>query len=180
MTGFPDRENPQTQRLKRERKRWFEKRSYEICGERLSSIHGGGYETPNLFTELRACYIDGHFIATVVIGASIAEQCLVTWLDDADPTGDTLGAVIDKVEEHELADEELIESLETLNETRNGYVHYRGKETKPSPNQKRSENGERPHPKWVGEEDAKDALVAVFEIARFEDKIVGDLFDDLE
>jgi hypothetical protein len=165
-------DNPYEPEKKQSRKEWFIEQVKSQHGEKVL-LPGGGSETSHLYEDLMGCFINGQFIACVILSASIVEHLLVLELGFTDfsyPNEEpTLGRAISDAENAGIVTENM-DDLKWLNETRNGYVHFRDGRTDPSPTAERIQEldiGEF-NPNRIGEEDARRAIgIAIDQQARY-------------
>jgi hypothetical protein len=164
-------DNPYTPEKRQARKQWFNEQVEDRHGERVL-LPGGGNETFHLYEDLRGCFINGQFVASVILSASIVEHLLVLELgftDFAYPESQpTLGQAIRDAENAGIV-RDAVSDLQWLNDTRNGYVHFRDGRTDDSPTRERMEEMELGefNPNRIGEEDARRAIgIAIDQQAR--------------
>lgn len=175
---FPDEAIPWTSDEKSERGQWFR----EMLEQHLPEVDVpalGGSETIYLHRELRFCYVNGQFVSSIILAASVIEQVLVRAVSlkeesyiNNDPH---LYSAINKAKELEIIPGELAEQALELKDLRNDYVHYRDRTFGDrSPSVRRKEKwGMGAHlPFRIGEKDAETAI----EISI---KIRGELWNDV-
>lgn len=167
-------DNPYTLEKKQARQEWFLGQVEERHGER-GLLVGGGTETQNLYEDLQWCFINGQFIACVILSASVVEHLLVLELGFTDfsyPESEpTLGRAIGDAEDAGIVTEG-VSDLRWLADTRNRYVHFRDGRTGDSPGLERIQEVKLGdfNPNRIGEEDARKAIpIAIDQQSRYWD-----------
>ena len=143
-------------RLKRiERIKWVGQ--YEISGGIVGKV-----EAMSLLGEARDCYVQGHFIATLMLATALIEHVIAEELVDTNK-GNYNTNFIDSIKcarKEKLFPSELLATADKLRELRNPFAHLK------PPNHKHSLGNryisQNRHPEAVKEEDAKEAIVAMF------------------
>jgi hypothetical protein len=123
-------------------------------------------ETFYVFEEAKASFVYGQFVATVLLAASFAEHWLTASLSSRGFTKDAsrgLAASVACARSNRLINEKLLEKVDRLRLIRNPFVHLKSFEHKHGISQRFFR--QRLHPKQVLEQDAKDALVAMYAVA---------------
>jgi hypothetical protein len=121
-----------------------------------------------VFTEARSTYVDGYFIATVVLAASFAEHWMsgVLTARGFEKEADRgLAACIRCARKHELWPDLILNRLEHLRRIRNPFVHLK-ELSHPYSLSQRSYMKLR-DPGDVIEEDARFALETIFALVQF-------------
>ena len=143
-------------RLKRvERIKWVGQ--YEILGGIV-----GKAEAMSLLGEVRDCYVQGHFIAALILATALIEHVIAEELVYANKGkyGITFTKSIKYALEEKLFPPELLAAAEKLRELRNPFAHLK------PPNHTHSLGNrymsQERHPEDVKEEDAKEAVVAMY------------------
>lgn len=99
----------------------------------LDSVYPTGYgmmglEMYYLFTEARYCYINGQFVATILLAQSLIEQWLSGVLREkgyAIKEGAGLSEIINVVRKHQIMHQFLIDKVDSLRKIRNPFVHLK-------------------------------------------------------
>lgn len=122
----------------------------------------GRSETLQLLSEARAVFIDGHFVATLLIAMSFIEHTIVEELQllghiEGSPK---FSSVLNTAKEHKVFPQDWIERTKTLSFRRNSFAHLK----EPSNSHGLGERImiEQRHPKLILESDAKDAIDLLF------------------
>lgn len=118
----------------------------------------GRSETMQLLSEARAVFINGHFVATLIIAMSFVEHTIVEELQLLGHVNGSpqFGSALITAEQHKTFPKDWLSRAKALSLRRNSFVHLKD----PS-----NDNGlgvrirhEQRHPLLILEEDAKDAM----------------------
>lgn len=123
----------------------------------------GPLDTITILNEARECFIDGHYIATVLLATAFIEHTLVDELSERGLAkhGVQFSDALKIALENQLFSSELISQTDELRLIRNPFTHR-----KASTYSKSFGNrflARREHPTKILEEDAKQALVVMYE-----------------
>lgn len=118
----------------------------------------GPVETLSLLSESKSCFIDGHFIATLVLSLSFIEHTLVIMLSSKGLSSNHagIGGALKLARTHNMLPNELLGRTDLLQKRRNPFVH------KKLPSHEHSLSfryiNERCHPNAILQEDAEESL----------------------
>ena len=143
-------------RLKRvERIKWVGQ--YEVSGGIMGKV-----EAMSLLGEARDCYVQGHFIAALMLATALIEHVIAEELVDINK-GDYGLSFIESIKcarKEKLFPSELLAAADKLRELRNPFAHLKHPNHKHSPGNRYL--SQKRHPEAVKEEDAKEAIVAMY------------------
>jgi hypothetical protein len=136
----------------------------------ILSVYPPGYgmmslEMHYLFTEAMHSYINGEFVATILISQSLIEHWLFgTLREKGYPLKENagLGEIIKTMRKYQLLHSFLIDKIDQLKKIRNPYVHSKPM-SHPDNLDHRSVNQNKNH-QVLAENDAKEALALMYEI----------------
>lgn len=136
---------------------------FEIAGHRST------LETTELFYEVRAGFAYGLYISTSILCAAIIEQILSGELETMGIRGKgedmTLGPLLSLAKEHNVLTNLELSRVESLKETRESFLHYRGWGDERSPLYRGlQKEGEEFDAQTVALEEAKEAIRTMLEI----------------
>lgn len=139
-----------------ERIRWVAQ--YDITG----SIIMGPVEAMDLLREARECFVEGHYIATLMLATALIEHVISEELVSANKSkyGIPFEKAIRLAREETLFPAELLDSADRLRILRNPFAHR-----KPDGHEHTLGNrfiAQNRHPRQVVEEDARAALIAMY------------------
>lgn len=118
----------------------------------------GPVETLSLLSESRNCFIDGHFIATLVLSMAFIEHALVIMLNlkSLSSSSPGVGGKLALARRHNTLPNELLDRTQLLQNRRNPFIH------KKLPSREHSLSfryiNERRHPNKILQEDAEESL----------------------
>ena len=143
-------------RLERaERIRWAAR--YDIGGAIIGPV-----EAMNLLREARECFVEGHYIATLMLATALIEHVISEELVAASKAkyGISFERAISVARQENLFPTELLDSADRLRVLRNPFAHR-----KPDDHEHTLGNryiAQKRHPRLVVEEDARAALIAMY------------------
>lgn len=112
----------------KERANWYSETLERIAGEQIEPSMGGS-ETMFLANEVRIAFVNGCYIATILLCAAIVEQELFAGLVSRDIYESTekvyLGTMVSKSEELGMLTSEEADAVNELNSNRVSFFHYR-------------------------------------------------------
>jgi hypothetical protein len=122
----------------------------------------GEVELMNLLREARECFVDGHYIATLMLATALIEHVITEELERVGkaPPGLPFERAIKLARQESLFPEALLATADQLRVRRNPFAHR-----KPSEHAHTMGNryvAQRRHPRLVLEEDARAAIVAMY------------------
>ncbi len=122
----------------------------------------GPVEAMNLVREARECFVDGHFIATLMLATALIEHVISEELVYAGKAkyGMSFASAIELARKDGLFPGELLNTADNLRALRNPFAHR-----KPDDHQYTLGNrylAEKRHPQLLLEEDAKASLVVMY------------------
>lgn len=122
----------------------------------------GRVETLELLREARAVFVDGHFIACLLLAMSFIEHTLIEELQDYGHTkgSPTFSQALDLAEKHRLFPAEWLARAKKLSLRRNPFVHIKDGEHEHGLG--RRIRTEKRHPKLIIEADAKDSISLMY------------------
>jgi len=140
-----------------DRIRWVSQ--YRI-GE-VGEVIAGPFEVMSLLSEARECFVDGHYIATLMLATALIEHVISDELVARNKAkyGTPFERLIKIAREEALFPLELLEVADRLRAIRNPFAHH-----KPDDHEHRLGNryfAQKRHPGLIAEEDAKEALIAM-------------------
>lgn len=143
-----------------ERITWIAK--YDVAYELIS----GPMDTLRLLVEARECFVDAHYVATLVLAVAFIEHTLMDELTEKRiSTGvRTLEQAIKRSAQYELFEKALLDRADRLRAIRNPFTHRR-ESTDPDTFPSRYVVQKR-HPDMVLEDDAKESLKVMYEFFR--------------
>jgi len=118
----------------------------------------GPVETLSLLSESKNCFIDGHFIATLVLSMGFIEHVLVIMLSSKGLSSNHagIGGTLELARTHNMLPNGLLDRTDLLQKRRNPFVH------KKLPGHEHSLSfryiNERRHPNTILQEDAEESL----------------------
>lgn len=118
----------------------------------------GRVETLRLLSESKNCFIDGHFIATLVLSMGFIEHVLVIMLSSKGLSSHSPGIAgkLSLARSHNMVPNELLDRTDVLQKRRNPFIHMK------SPSHEHSLSfryiNERRHPDAILQEDAEESL----------------------
>lgn len=143
-------------RLKRiERIKWVGQ--YEISGGIVGKV-----EAMSLLGEARDCYVQGYFIAALMLATALIEHVIAEELIDTIKANYSISFIesIKYARKEKLFPDELLDDADRLRELRNPFAHHK------PPNHTHSLGNrymsQERHPEDVKEVDAKEAVVAMY------------------
>ena len=125
-------------------------------------------ETALAFEEARSCFIYGNFIATVLLAAAFVEHWLVSNLESRGHSSEAsrgLAAAIKFARAKNLVDHAILDRADHLRLIRNPFVHLKEFGHEYTVSQRASKD--RTDPWTLIEGDAKEALIAMYGIAKY-------------
>lgn len=122
----------------------------------------GPVEAMNLLREARECFVEGHYIATLMLATALIEHVILEELVEVGGAkyGTSFERAIRLARDAELFPADLLDSADRLRVVRNPFAHR-----KPDDHAHTLGNryvAQKRHPRLVLEEDAKAALVAMY------------------
>jgi hypothetical protein len=122
----------------------------------------GSVEALNLLREARECFVEGHYIATLVLATAFIEHVIAEQLVASSKAkfGIEFRDAIALARKEQLFPEPLLDSAEQLRVLRNPFAHR-----KPDGHEHTLGNrylAQKRHPQAVAEEDARTALIAMY------------------
>jgi hypothetical protein len=140
--------------------------------EYLHNVYPPGYcmmslEMYYLFTEARYSYVNGQYIATILLSQSLIEQWLCgVLIEKGYPVKENAGLseIIKSLRKHHLLHNLLVDKIEYLRKIRNPFVHLKPM-THPDNLDHRSINQGIYH-QVLAEKDAREALALMYEIVQ--------------
>ena len=125
----------------------------------------GPLDTMTILNEARDCFIEGHYVATVLLATAFIEHTLVDELSERElGRPRAFSAALDAATENQLFPNELLSQTRDFSLIRNAFTHR-----KPSDDPNGFGNrfqARQVHPTKILEEDAKQALVLMYEYFR--------------
>lgn len=118
----------------------------------------GPVETLSLLSESKNCFINGHFIATLVLSMGFIEHALVIMLSSKGLSTNQagIGGKLELARTHNMLPSELLDRTDLLQKRRNPFIH------KKLPSHEHSLSfryiNERRHPDAILQEDAEESL----------------------
>lgn len=118
----------------------------------------GPVETLSLLSESKNCFINGHFIATLVLSMGFIEHALVIMLSSKGLSSNQagIGGTLELARTQNVLPDELLDRTNLLQKRRNPFIH------KKLPSHEHSLSfryiNERRHPNEILEEDAEESL----------------------
>ncbi|HSH73760.1 MAG TPA: hypothetical protein VK974_11960 [Methylophilaceae bacterium] len=143
-------------RLKRaERTVWISQ--YEIGG-----VIAGSVEVIHLLQEARNCFVEAHYIATLMLATAVIEHLISNKLLQISKAkyGISFERAIEIAREEKIFSSDLLDSADKLRQLRNPFAHL-----KPGNHESTLANrfvAQKRHPIAVVEDDAKEAVVAMY------------------
>jgi hypothetical protein len=122
----------------------------------------GRLEPMNLMQEASDSFVNGHFIACLLLAMAFIEHTVMDELVDAsiEKQGSTFVGALVTAKRHKLIDEDLIDRVDTLRQRRNPYAHRKPPGHEYSLGTRLHQ--ENIHPKFILEADAKEALELMY------------------
>lgn len=118
----------------------------------------GPVETLSLLSESKNCFINGHFIATLVLSMGFIEHALVIMLRSKGLSSNQagIGGTLELARTHHMLPSELLDRTDLLQKRRNPFIHNK------LPSHEHSLSfryiNERRHPNAILQEDAEESL----------------------
>jgi hypothetical protein len=138
----------------------------------IENMYSGGYEfltspdTHYLFRELQAAFVDGSFVACILLSQAFVERLLEDRLvgRSLNGSGESLGltALIAEIRAKKLMHPFLIEKIERLNKKHTPFVHLKDFDYPYGINEHSYKNGT--HTEVALEDEAKETLGLVFKV----------------
>lgn len=124
-------------------------------------------ETSGVMQEARSSFVNGNFIATLVLALAYVEHVINDALPPLPPKkkSPTMTAAINQAREAGLFNEDLLIGATVLNDFRNPFVHRRHESDQDTISQRVSSR--KSHPKSIMEQDARDALLVMYGFFRY-------------
>lgn len=128
----------------------------------INGVIMGPVEAMNLLREARECFVEGHYIATLMLATALIEHVISEELVSASKAkyGIAFEKAIRFAREEDLFPTELLDGADRLRILRNPFAHR-----KPDDHEHTLGNryiAQKRHPHLVAEEDAKAALIAMY------------------
>lgn len=124
----------------------------------------GPADTLALIEEARSSFINGHLVATILTALASIERSIIGTVADHGVSCGTLNEAITVARERTLLPPALIARVIALKGTRNAFVHQKSAEHPESFGHRMLKTGR--HPEAILEDDAKDAIAAMFAILK--------------
>jgi hypothetical protein len=123
-------------------------------------------DTMQVFAEAKQCFVDGHYVATLLLALAFIEHVLMDALTarQLDGKGGTFAVAIKRARVHKLFPDKLLSRVDALREIRNPFAHRRPPYHKHRFDNRFKDRGE--HPDAILEEDAKEALNVMYAFLR--------------
>jgi hypothetical protein len=131
---------------------------------KLPSAFAGRFEQLTLLEEVRFCFVDGRFIATLLASTAFVEQTLMEELEIRGDNGQrrTLAQAIESARKAGFLDDQVLDRADRLRKVRNPLGHFRaGDDPETIVNRYRTAKC---HPTAMLEQDAKHAVSLVYEL----------------
>jgi len=133
----------------------------------------GSVEVIHLLQEARNCFVEGQYIATLILATSVIEHLIIEEFLDKKVAFDSkinFKQTIAKAREEELFNSELLDGADKLRLIRNPYAHRQIKDASNTLGSRFVENNS--HPISIVEADAKEALIVMYGHFRYAIKTV--------
>jgi len=135
---------------------------YEIGG-----VITGSVEVMHLLQEARNCYVEAHYIATLMLATALIEHLISEelFITGKAKYGTSFERAIEIARKEEIFGNDLLDSADKLRQLRNPFAHR-----KPDNHKSTLSNrfvAQKRHPLAVAEDDAKEAIIAMYGYFRY-------------